>query len=106
VTASFADNLAALPSVDGITRVELLDECGRLVGEIENKPGSSGSVRVYAYLADKWGAINAGAAEEGLTIYAEHTQEARNNPGSHPNIDRLFDVMKTGVALQVSLIKS
>lgn len=88
---AFAENLAALPATDSLARVELTGANGA-VETIENKPGSAGSVRVYAYLAGKHGAIDTAAAEEGLAIYAEHTEDARANPGKHPNIDRLFDV--------------
>ncbi len=67
---------------------------------IENAPGTAGSFRVYAALAAKHGAINADAAQEGLSIYAEHTEDARLNPGKHPNIDRLFEVLETGSVLR------
>lgn len=88
---AFAENLAALPTADHVLRVELTgpDEA---IDVIENKPGSAGSVRVYAYLAGKHGEIDAVAAEEGLAIYAEHTADARSHPGQHPNIDRLLRV--------------
>lgn len=97
---AFVDNLAALPAADRLARVELTGPDGA-VDVIENKPGSAGSVRVYAYLAGKYGAINAAAAAEGLAIYAEHTEDARANPGKHPNIDRLFNVAAGGGAYAV-----
>ncbi len=88
---AFAENLAALPAADHLARIELTAANG-VMEVIENKPGSAGSVRVYAYLAGKHGEINKSAAAEGLAIYAEHTADARANPGKHPNIDRLFAV--------------
>jgi hypothetical protein len=97
---AFKENLAALPEAQG-ARLKLLDEQGGEVAVIENAPGTAGSFRVYAALAAKHGAINAEAAEEGLTIYAEHTEDARLNPGKHPNIDRLFKVLRTGALLRV-----
>lgn len=99
---AFKDNLAALPAAQG-GRLRLHDEQGREVAVIENAPGTAGSFRVYAALAAKYGAIDAAAAEEGLVIYAEHTEGARLNPGKHPNIDRLFEVIKTGAALRVAV---
>jgi hypothetical protein len=53
---------------------------------------------LYAALASKHGAINAAAAEEGLGMYAEHTEDAQLNPGKHPNIDRLRDILSAGKA--------
>ncbi|KAB2312488.1 DUF2322 family protein [Betaproteobacteria bacterium SCN2] len=99
---TFAENLAALPETQG-KRLRLLDEQGVEKAVIENAPGTAGSFRVYAALAAKHGPIDAAAAEEGLVIYAEHTEDARLNPGKHPNIDRLFEVIKTGAALRVAV---
>jgi hypothetical protein len=31
-----------------------------------------------------------------LALYAEHTVDARLNPGKHPNIDRLLDIESGG----------
>jgi len=49
---SFADNLAALPSVDSLARIDLVGGDG-VVASIENRPGSAGSVRLYAWLAQR-----------------------------------------------------
>jgi hypothetical protein len=97
---AFKDNLEALPEVSGDTLI-LLDDSNVEVARIANGPGTAGSFRVYAYLAGKWGGINAEAAEEGLRLYAEHTEDARKNPGRHPNIDRLFDVRRDGKNLRI-----
>lgn len=88
---AFADNLAGLPVVDHLAAIELLDG-ERVVARIENQPGSAGSVRVYAWLARQHGRIDAGAAAEGLLLYAEHSEDARRHPGKHPNIDRLLEL--------------
>lgn len=89
---AFKENLAALPELQG-NILRLIDHQGHEVGVIENVPGTAGSFRVYAWLAAKHGAINVAAAQEGLDLYAEHTVDARQNPGKHPNIDRLFQVI-------------
>jgi len=99
---AFADNLATLPPVDHLARIELTAP-GGIREVIENKPGSAGSVRVYAYLAAKYGEINAAAAEEGLALYAEHTEDARAHPGKHPNIDRLLRLAAGGSGYAVQL---
>ncbi len=99
---AFKENLAALPEVQG-KRLRLVDGQGREVAAIENVPGTAGSFRVYAHLAGKHGVINADAAQEGLTLYAEHTEDARLHPGRHPNIDRLLELLQSGGCLEVSL---
>ena len=90
---TFAENLAQLETTDGLGSMTLYDELGNPVGEILNQPGSSGSFRVYYHLAVKWGGIGIKAAQEGLDLFAEHTADARANPGRHPNIDRLMAII-------------
>lgn len=87
---SFHQQLAALPACEHLAAIELADPQGVIVARIANAPGSTGSLRVYHALAARFGAITSEAAAAGLVIFAEHTEHARNNPGSHPNIDRLF----------------
>jgi len=94
--ASFGENLKQLPKVDDVERVELTDVKGMPAGVIENQPGQSGSLAVYHYLLGKYGDINAAAAGEGLELYSEHTEDAKENPGKHPNIDRLLLLVLTG----------
>lgn len=100
----FSDQLAELPNSDHVQKIELYLPDGSLEGSIENKPGSQSSVRVYQYLAQQFGSINPQAAKKGLEIYAEHTQDAEQNPGKHPNIDRLFEIVSCGISLQVKII--
>ncbi len=101
---AFADNLKALPSVAHLAALELSDAAGTVAARIENKPGQAGSLAVYAALAAKHGSINPLAAAEGVEIYAEHTADARTNPGKHPNIDRLLAITTEAQTLQVKLI--
>jgi hypothetical protein len=103
---AFADQLKQLPPVNHLAALELTDARGAVVARIENKPGQAGSLAVYAALGAKHGSINISAAEEGLAIYDEHTLDARANPGKHPNIDRLIDLIAQGTALDVRLIEA
>ena len=98
----FADTLKTLPEFAG-GRIVLTDSSGAEVAAIANAPGTAGSFRVYAYLAQQYGAINAEAAAEGLAIFAEHTEDASLHPGKHPNIDRLITVLATGIPLNARL---
>lgn len=104
ISDKFSDNLAQLPAVDQVAAIELADQSGNQAGRIANQPGQAGSLRVYHWLAQTFGAITPEAAELGLKIYAEHTQDARANPGKHPNIDRLFDIKTPAQTLQVKAL--
>jgi hypothetical protein len=101
---AFADNLRALPPIAHLAGIELLDARGQTVATIENKPGKSGSLAVYAGLASRHGDIGPAAAREGLELFAEHTADARANPGKHPNIDRLLALIDSGETLKVRII--
>lgn len=98
---SFKENLDTFPAIDGIARLELLNAAGNIVALIENKAGSQGSLRLYKHLAEKFSSITPEAAKLGCELYAEHTDDARLNPGKHPNIDRLFDLIAKGETLSV-----
>lgn len=103
-TPVFKDNLAQLPAIDGIERIELVDAQGTVVADIENKPGKQGSLAVYHYLKQAFGQLDAAAAEHGLAVFAEHTTDARNRPGAHPNVDRLLAIAAGAGALGIHVI--
>jgi hypothetical protein len=102
--ASFADNLATLPKVAHIARLELLDAGHNCVGVIENRPGSAGSVAVYHAVARPDGVLDRAAAEQALMLYAEHTADARAHTGKHPNIDRLLELIAADARLWVRVV--
>jgi len=102
--ASFKDNLQQLPSIDGVRRIDLIDDTGVVVASIENQPGKQGSLAVYQYLNRTFGELNREAAHHGLALFAEHTPDARNRPGAHPNIDRLLEIAAGGAVLTIRAI--
>ena len=103
---SFKENLETFPSADGVLRLELFDADGKIAGAAENKPGSQGSLRLYLELVRRFGAITPEAAREGCALYAEHTQDARLNPGKHPNIDRLLAVIADGRPRSARIVRA
>jgi hypothetical protein len=100
---TFADTLKTLPEFAG-EKLVLSNVAGIEVASIANAPGTAGSFRVYAYLAQQYGAIHAEAAAEGLAIFAEHTEDASRHPGKHPNIDRLIAILTTGTPLNARIV--
>ena len=103
---AFADNLRQLPAISHLAELQLLDASGAMVATIENKPGKAGSLAIYAALATKHGGINVAAANEGIELFAEHAADARANPGKHPNVDRLFEVIATAKGYSVKLVNA
>ena len=93
-----------MPGVSHLSALNLIDAADSTVATIENKPGQAGSLVVYNHLAQLYGAITPEAAKKGLELYAEHTEDARTNPGKHPNIDRLIGLMERGETLRVKQV--
>ncbi len=100
-TTAFKDNLALLPSIEALSRIEILDADETVVATIENKPGKQGSLAVYQYLAQSFGSLDATAAAHGVKVFAEHTEDAKNRPGAHPNIDLLLAILDGGAPLTI-----
>lgn len=105
-TASFKSNLQLLPPIEGLARIDLIDPAGTIVASIENQPGKQGSLAVYQYLEQCFGILNADAAAHGLAVFAEHTDDAKNRPGAHPNIDRLLEIISGGDPLTMQSLKA
>lgn len=105
-TASFSENLQLLPPIDGILRIDLVDPAGTVVSYIENQAGKQGSLVVYRYLEESFGALTVEAATHGLAVFAEHTVDAKNRPGAHPNIDRLLEIVGGAAPLKIQIVRA
>ena len=99
----FSDVLQTLDDASHVQRIELFNADGSPAGAIDNKPGSQGSVKVYYHLYRMYGEISLDAAVEGLSLFAEHTADAENCPGKHPNVDRLLNLLEDEQALKVKV---
>jgi hypothetical protein len=105
-TASFKQNLQLLPSIEGVSRIDLLDDAGASVASIENLPGKQGSLAVYSYLAQCFETLNAEAAAHGVVFFAEHTEDAKQRPGAHPNIDHLLAIIAGAAPLSIKVTRT
>jgi hypothetical protein len=101
--AQFADNLKRLPGISHLAAIRLLDGENE-VAVIENKAGCQGSLAIYNYVAQIYGAITPDAARKGLELYAEHVEDARQHPGKHPHIDRLAGLIEQGKTLRIRCV--
>lgn len=105
-SATFKDNIQQMPSIDGVAGINLIDATAGVVSTIENQPGKQGSLVIYQYLQQAFGALDAKAAAHGLDVFGEHTQDARNRPGAHPNVDRLLEIVAGAPALTIEVVKA
>ena len=69
-------------------------------------PGKLGSLRLYNALAEKFnGKLDRTSAQQGIEWFAEHVEDAKQNPGKHPNIDLLFKVVAEDVVYSLVPLK-
>lgn len=96
---SFQDNLATMPAIDHLSGLNVRNEAGETIHHIPAAPGKLGSLKLYNALAQQFdNRLNAEAAAQGLAWFAEHTADAAENPGKHPNVDLLVKVQTEGLA--------
>ena len=99
----FKDNLEQFPPVDIVERIDIT-QGDKPQGSILNADGQRGSLALYYYLYKTMGELDIYAARRGLELYAEHTADARANPGKHPNIDRLILIEATHKPIEMNVI--
>ena len=98
---NFNETLATFSDVCHIKEITLFNSYGYKTGCILNKPGTQGSIKLYNHLFLVFGELDTNAALEGLNLYCEHVEDAKNNPGKHPNIDCLLDIIETKKTLKI-----
>lgn len=90
---NFKDILETLPSIEHLTGLDVLNG-ETVIHHIPAAPGKFGSLRLYHALAEKFnGKLDRTSAQQGIEWFAEHVEDAKQNPGKHPNIDLLFKVV-------------
>ena len=85
-------------------------DCVNIYGEhggvIQNKRGKEGSIGIYASITSNDGYISAEGARKGLAVFgAALRKEARENPGKHPEIDRLERIARSRSAVRCDVIR-
>ncbi|MCW9733112.1 DUF2322 family protein [Avibacterium sp. 20-15] len=92
----FKTILETLPTIDHLSGLSVFDGETPL-HHIPAIAGKLGSLRVYHALAQEFnGKLDRTCAEKGLQLFAEHTADAKQFPGKHPNIDLLFAMITEG----------
>ena len=96
---NFKDILEILPTIDHLTGLDVLNG-EAVIHHIPAAPGKLGSLRLYNALAEKFnGKLDRTSAQQGIEWFAEHVEDAKANPGKHPNIDLLFKVIDENLNL-------
>ncbi len=102
----FKDYLATFPNIDHLSGLNVMDEKGTLIHHIPAIEGKLGSLKLYYALSTQFNQqLNANAAEQGITWFAEHVEDAKQHPGKHPNIDLLLDVISKHLNLTLAPVE-
>ncbi|WP_040977371.1 DUF2322 family protein [Necropsobacter massiliensis] len=89
----FSHILDTLPPIDRLSGLNILAGSD-VIAHIPAVAGKLGALRVYNALAQEFnGKLDRTCAQKGLVLFAEHTADARQHPGKHPNIDLLLKVL-------------
>ena len=101
---SFKEILETLPTIEHLTGLNVMDG-ETIIRNIPAIPGKLGSLRLYNALAEKFnGKLNRTSAQQGVEWFAEHVEDAKTNPGKHPNIDLLFKIINENLNLTLILL--
>ena len=98
---TFNEIFVAFTSFVLLSELKILEN-GKQVHQIPAAPGKLGSLRVYNALAEEFnGKLDRTSAQKGLQLFAEHTEDARQFPGKHPNIDLLLRVIEQDLCYHI-----
>ena len=102
---SFKEILETLPAIDHLTGLNVMGG-ETIIHNIPAISGKLGSLRLYNALAKKFnGKLDRTSAQQGIEWFAEHVEDAKQNPGKHPNIDLLFKVVAEDVVYSLVPLK-
>ncbi|MBF0751396.1 MULTISPECIES: DUF2322 family protein [unclassified Pasteurella] len=103
---TFNEILNGLPTIEHLSGLNV-KQGDEVVHHIPAIPGKLGSLRLYYGLAEKFnGKLDRTSAQQGIEWFAEHVEDARQNPGKHPNIDLLFNVIEKELVLHLEALKN
>jgi|GEM_PF-59535 len=75
-------------------------------GIIQNMKGKEASLCIYAAIASNDGYISPAGAKKGLDVYGNSLRnEAKEQPGSHPEINRLESIARSKQAVRCDVIR-
>jgi len=102
---TFNDRVNALNlNVDALQEVRVHLPSGPHI--IPNQEGKKASLQIYSAITTNDGYISVNEAKKGLSIFGDELRnEARINPGKHPNIDILENIVSSDSKLRVDVIR-
>ena len=104
-TVKFKDYLATFPSIEHLSGLNVKNSSGDIIHYIPAIEGKLGSLKLYYALFESFdGELTSSSAHQGLIWFAEHVEDALQNPNKHPNIDLLLKVKEESLELNLEPI--
>jgi diaminopimelate decarboxylase len=86
--------------------IEIVKIYGVNGGIIQNRQGKETSLQIYAAVISNDGYISPAGAKKGLAVYGNSLRnEAKERPGSHPEIDRLEKIARARQAVRCDIVR-
>ncbi|MBF0278988.1 MAG: DUF2322 family protein [SAR324 cluster bacterium] len=98
--SEFQENLKNLDPVDKLVLARVYDEQGQLVSVIPNLPGKQGSLKVINHVVSENGEFSEEQARGAIQLFGEHVEDAKQNPGKHPNLDLIMSLGSSRLKIQ------
>lgn len=75
-------------------------------GVIQNKSGKDASLQIYTAITSNDGYISPAGAKKGLAVYGDSLRDdAKQQPGSNPEIDRLEKIARSKQAVRCDIVR-
>ena len=102
---NFGSGYNALSDVPKLLAIEITRLDGKVKHIIQNEAGKQASIKIYyAIAAQNEFQITASEAAVGLELYGDYVQQECQQPGSHPNIRRLMNIIADDQCWSVTVI--
>ena len=90
----FGDDFYQLAETSHLKSITLSDINSNSSFTVDNIPGKQASVKILYNISQANNfKITSKQAATGLALFADYAEEERRQPGSHPNIKLLFDII-------------
>ena len=97
---NFGEGFDQLQATDNYNHLYLSRENGTERITLDNIPGKQASVKILYNIAND-SIISSNEALHGLALYGDYTQEEKDQPGAHPNIRLLMDIIENNESWKV-----
>ena len=99
---NFGADFNNLPDTSHLTSITLSDMNSDTSFSVDNIPGKQASVKIlYAISQTNDFKISSAQASTGIALFGDYADEEKQQPGAHPNIKLLLDIIENNQVWKV-----